>query len=205
MALIPMVVEKSGRDPYAYDIYSRLLKDRIIFVQGVVRDEMANAIVAQLLYLQFEDPKADIHLYINSPGGSVSAGLAIYDTMQFVTCPVSTYCIGLAASMGAVLLTAGTKGKRFSLPNAEIMIHQPLGGYEGTATDIDIHVKNIKKLKGRLNALLVKHTGKTLDQINKDTDRDNFMTADEARDYGLIDGVLERLPEGMVNRSRSTD
>jgi ATP-dependent Clp protease, protease subunit len=198
MALIPMVVEKSGRDPYAYDIYSRLLKDRIVFLQGVVRDEMANAIVAQMLYLQFEDPKADIHLYINSPGGSVSAGLAIYDTMQFVSCPVATYCIGLAASMGAMLLTAGEKGKRFALPNAEIMIHQPLGGYEGTATDIDIHVKNIKKLKSRLNDLLVRHTGKTLDQIERDTDRDNFMTSAEARDYGLIDGVLERIPEGMV-------
>jgi ATP-dependent Clp protease, protease subunit len=159
---------------------------------------MANAIVAQMLYLQFEDPKADIHLYINSPGGSVSAGLAIYDTMQFVSCPVATYCIGMAASMGAMLLTAGEKGKRFALPNAEIMIHQPLGGYEGTATDIDIHVKNIKKLKSRLNDLLVRHTGKTLDQIERDTDRDNFMTSAEARDYGLIDGVLERIPEGMV-------
>lgn len=197
MALIPMVVEKSGRDPYAYDIYSRLLKDRIIFLQGVVRDEMANAIVAQLLYLQFEDPKADIHLYINSPGGSISAGMAVYDTMQFISCPVATYCVGLAASMGAALLTAGAKGKRFALPHAEIMIHQPLGGYEGTATDIDIHVKNIKKIKARMNGLMVKHTGKTLDQIEKDTDRDNFMTAQEARDYGLIDAVLERMPDGM--------
>jgi ATP-dependent Clp protease, protease subunit len=197
MALIPMVVEKSGRDPYAYDIYSRLLKDRIIFLQGVVRDEMANAVVAQLLYLQFEDPKADIHLYINSPGGSISAGMAIYDTMQFISCPVATYCVGLAASMGAALLTAGAAGKRFALPNAEIMIHQPLGGYEGTATDIDIHVKNIKKIKARMNSLMVKHTGKTLDQIEKDTDRDNFMTAQEARDYGLIDAVLERMPDGM--------
>ena len=198
MALIPMVVEKSGRDPYAYDIYSRLLKDRIVFLQGVVRDEMANAIVAQMLYPQFEDPKSDIHLYINSPGGSVSAGLAIYDTMQFVSCPVATYCIGLAASMGAMLLTAGAKGKRFALPNAEIMIHQPLGGYEGTATDIAIHVKNIQKTKARLNDLLVKHTGKTLDRVEKDTDRDNFMSATEARDYGLIDGVLERIPDGLV-------
>lgn len=194
---IPMVVENKGRDPYMYDIYSRLLKDRIIFLQGVVRDEMANAIVAQMLYLQFEDPKADIHLYINSPGGSVTAGMAIYDTMQFVSCPVSTYCIGLAASMGAMLLTAGEKGKRFALPNAEIMIHQPLGGYEGTATDIDIHVKNIRKMKGRLNDLLKKHTGRTLEEVERDTDRDNFMSATEARDYGLIDGVLERMPEGM--------
>ena len=203
MALIPMVVEKSGRDPYAYDIYSRLLKDRIIFLQGVVKDEMANAIVAQMLYLQFEDPKADIHLYINSPGGSVSAGLAIYDTMQFVSCDVATYCIGLAASMGAMLLTAGEKGKRFALPNAEIMIHQPLGGYEGTATDIDIHVKNIRKLKERLNTLLVRHTGKTLEQVQRDTDRDNFMTAEEARSYGLIDGVLERIPDAMVRTAKS--
>jgi ATP-dependent Clp protease protease subunit len=202
MPLIPMVVESKGRDPYAYDIYSRLLKDRIVFLQGVVRDEMANAIVAQLLYLQFEDPKADIHLYINSPGGSISAGMAIYDTMQFITCDVSTYCIGLAASMGAALLTAGTKGKRFALPNAEIMIHQPLGGYEGTATDIDIHVKNIKKIKARMNDLMVKHTGKTLAQIEADTDRDNFMTAAEARDYGLIDGVLENIPSGMTTRPR---
>ena len=195
---IPMVVETKGRDPYMYDIYSRLLKDRIIFLQGVVRDEMANAIVAQMLFLQFEDPKADIHLYINSPGGSVTAGMAIYDTMQFVTCPVGTYCIGLAASMGAMLLTAGETGKRFALPNAEIMIHQPLGGYEGTAVDIDIHVKNIRRMKAQLNGLLKKHTGKTLEQVEKDTDRDNFMSAAEARDYGLIDGVLERIPDTLA-------
>ena len=197
MPLIPMVIDK-GREQQVYDIYSRLLKDRIIFLQGVVRDEMANVVVAQLLYLQFEDPKADIHLYINSPGGSISAGMAIYDTMQFITCDVSTYCIGLAASMGSALLTAGAPGKRFALPNAEIMIHQPLGGYEGTATDIDIHVKNIKKIKSRMNDLMVRHTGKTLDMIERDTDRDNFMTAVEARDYGLIDAVLERMPAGMV-------
>ncbi len=197
MPLIPIVVEKNGRDPYAYDIYSRLLKDRIVFLQGVVQDEMANAIVAQLLYLQFEDPKADIHLYINSPGGSVSAGLGIYDTMQFLTCPVSTYCIGMAASMGAVLLTAGAKGKRFALPNARIMIHQPLAGMEGTSTEIQIHVKEFLKTKKRLNEIIMKHTGKTLDQIEKDTDRDNFMASQEAKDYGLIDGVLERMPEGM--------
>ena len=197
MPLIPMVIDK-GREQQVYDIYSRLLKDRIIFLQGVVRDEMANVVVAQLLYLQFEDPKADIHLYINSPGGSISAGMAIYDTMQFITCDVSTYCIGLAASMGSALLTAGAPGKRFALPNAEIMIHQPLGGYEGTATDIDIHVKNIKKIKSRMNDLMVRHTGKTLDMIERDTDRDNFMTAVEARDYGLIDGVLERMPDTMA-------
>jgi ATP-dependent Clp protease protease subunit len=203
MPLIPMVIDNKGREQQAYDIYSRLLKDRIIFLQGVVRDEMANAIVAQMLYLQFEDPKADIHLYINSPGGSISAGMAIYDTMQFVTCDVATYCLGQCASMGSLLLTAGAKGKRFALPNSRIMIHQPLGGYEGTATDIDIHVKNIKKIKARMNDLMVKHTGKTLDMIEKDTDRDNFMTAAEARDYGLIDSVLERMPAGMVPTRRS--
>ncbi len=201
MPLIPMVVDNKGREQQAYDIYSRLLKERIIFLQGVVRDEMANLIVAQMLYLQFEDSKADIHLYINSPGGSVSSGLAIYDTMQFVSCPVATYCMGLAASMGAMLLTAGAKGKRYALPNAEIMIHQPLGGYEGNATEIDIHVKNIRKLKGKLNDLMKHHTGKTLEQIEKDTDRDNFMTAAEARDYGLIDSVLEKMPEGMARKS----
>ncbi len=196
-----MVVDNKGREQQAYDIYSRLLKERIIFLQGVVRDEMANLIVAQMLYLQFEDPKADIHLYINSPGGSVSSGMAIYDTMQFVSCPVATYCMGLAASMGAMLLTAGTKGKRYALPNAEIMIHQPLGGYEGNATEIDIHVKNIRKLKIKLNDLMKTHTGKTLEQIEKDTDRDNFMTAAEARDYGLIDQVLEKMPEGLARKS----
>ncbi|MFO0850185.1 MAG: ATP-dependent Clp protease proteolytic subunit [Gemmataceae bacterium] len=198
MAAIPYVIESSGREERVYDIYSRLLKDRIIFLQGVVRDEMANAIVAQLLLLHSQDSKADIHMYINSPGGSVSAGLAIYDTMQFISCPVATYCVGLAASMGAVLLTAGAQGKRHALPNAEIMIHQPLGGYEGTATDIDIHVKNIRKLKKSLNGILVRHTGKTLDQIEKDTDRDNFMTAAEARDYGLIDAVLDKIPSGLT-------
>ena len=202
MPLIPMVVDNKGREQQAYDIYSRLLKERIIFLQGQVRDEMANLIVAQMLYLQFEDPKADIHLYINSPGGSVTAGMAIYDTMQFITCDVATYCMGLAASMGSMLLTAGTAGKRHSLPNAEIMIHQPLAGYEGTAIDIDIHVKNVKKLKGSLNKLLMRHTGKTLEQIEKDTDRDNFMTAAEARDYGLIDTVLERIPD-VFTRPRS--
>jgi ATP-dependent Clp protease, protease subunit len=200
MPLIPMVIDSKGREERAYDIYSRLLKDRIIFLQGVVQDEMANLIVAQLLYLQFEDPKSDIHLYINSPGGSVSAGMAIYDTMQFLTCPVATYCIGMAASMGAVLLTAGAAGKRFALPNARIMIHQPLAGMEGTSTEIQIHVKEFLKTKKKLNEILKKHTGKSLDQIEKDTDRDNFMASTEARDYGLIDGVLERMPEGMTRR-----
>jgi ATP-dependent Clp protease, protease subunit len=200
MPLVPMVIDSRGREERAYDIYSRLLKDRIIFLQGVVQDDMANLIVAQLLYLQFEDPKSDIHLYINSPGGSVSAGLAIYDTMQFLTCPVATYCIGMAASMGAVLLTAGAAGKRFALPNARIMIHQPLAGMEGTSTEIQIHVKEFLKTKKKLNEILKKHTGKSLDQIEKDTDRDNFMASTEARDYGLIDGVLERMPEGMARR-----
>ena len=195
MPSIPYVIESNGREERVYDLYSRLLKDRIIFLQGVVRDEMANAIVGQLLLLHSQDPKADIHMYINSPGGSVSAGMAIYDTMQFISCDVATYCVGLAASMGSLLLTAGAPGKRFALPNAEIMIHQPLGGYEGTATDIDIHVKNIRKLKARLNNILKKHTGKTLEQIEKDTDRDNFMTSEEAQAYGLIDKVLEKVSD----------
>lgn len=200
MPLIPMVIDSKGREERAYDIYSRLLKDRIIFLQGVVQDDMANLIVAQLLYLQFEDPKADIHLYINSPGGSVSAGMAIYDTMQFLTCPVATYCIGMAASMGAVLLTAGAPGKRYALPNARIMIHQPLAGMEGTSTDIQIHVKEFLKTKKKLNEILKRHTGKSLEQIEKDTDRDNFMASIEAKEYGLIDAVLERVPEGMARR-----
>jgi ATP-dependent Clp protease, protease subunit len=195
---IPYVIESTGREERVYDIYSRLLKDRIIFLQGVVRDEMANAIVAQLLLLQNQDPKADIHMYVNSPGGSVSAGLGIYDTMQFLTCPVSTYCVGMAASMGAVLLTAGAKGKRYALPNARVMIHQPLAGMEGTSTEIQIHVKEFLKTKKNLNGILMKHTGKTLDQIEKDTDRDNFMSAAEAREYGLIDQVLDRIPDSMV-------
>jgi ATP-dependent Clp protease protease subunit len=201
MPLVPMVIDSRGREERAYDIYSRLLKDRIVFLQGVVQDDMANLIVAQLLYLQFEDPKADIHLYVNSPGGSVSAGLAIYDTMQFITSPVATYCIGSAASMGAVLLTAGAKGKRFALPNARIMIHQPLAGMEGTATEIQLHVKEFLKTKKRLNEILIRHTGKSLEQVEKDTDRDNFMAAEEARDYGLVDKVLERMPEHMTRRA----
>ncbi|HEY2785518.1 MAG TPA: ATP-dependent Clp protease proteolytic subunit [Fimbriiglobus sp.] len=200
MPLIPMVIDNKGREERAYDIYSRLLKDRIVFLQGVVQDDMANLIVAQLLYLQFEDPKADIHLYVNSPGGSVSAGMAIYDTMQFITCPVATYCMGMAASMGAVLLTAGAAGKRFALPNARIMIHQPLAGMEGTATEIQLHVKEFLKTKKRLNEILLKHTGKSLEQIEKDTDRDNFMESKEAKEYGLIDAVLEHMPATMARR-----
>lgn len=200
MPLIPMVIDSKGREERAYDIYSRLLKDRIIFLQGVVQDDMANLIVAQLLYLQFEDPKSDIHLYINSPGGSVTAGMAIYDTMQFLTCPVATYCIGMAASMGAVLLTAGAEGKRYALPNARIMIHQPLAGMEGTSAEIQIHVKEFLKTKKKLNEILKRHTGKSLEQIENDTDRDNFMASIEAKEYGLIDAVLERMPEGMARR-----
>ncbi len=194
MPMIPYVVEKSGREERVYDIYSRLLKDRIVFLGSQVNDEVANAIVAQMLFLQSDDPKSDIHFYINSPGGSVSAGMAIYDTMQFVTCDVATYCIGQAASMGAVLLTAGCAGKRHALPNARIMIHQPLAGMEGTAEEILIHAKEFKRIKGKLNEILIKHTGHTIDKIEKDTDRDRFMSADEACEYRLIDKVIEQMP-----------
>ncbi len=194
-SLVPFVVEKSGREERAMDIYSRLLRDRIILLGSAINDDVANAIVAQLLYLQFEDSKADIHLYINSPGGSITSGMAIYDTMQFINCDVATYCIGQCASMGAVLLTAGAKGKRYSLPNSRIMIHQPLAGMQGTATDLAIHAKEVLRTKRRMNEILLKHTGQTLDQIERDTDRDNFMMADEALKYGLIDKVLEHLPE----------
>jgi ATP-dependent Clp protease protease subunit len=193
MPTVPYVVEKSGREERVYDIYSRLLKDRIIFLGTGVDDEVANAIVAQLLFLQSDDPKADIHLYINSPGGSVSAGMAIYDTMQFVTCDVATYCVGQAASMGAVLLTAGTQGKRFALPNARIMIHQPLAGMQGTAEDIAIHAREFRRIKERMNQILIKHTGHPLDKIEEDTDRDRFMTAEEAMEYRLIDKVVESM------------
>ena len=195
MPLIPYVIEKSGREERAMDIYSRLLKDRIVFLGTGVNDEVANAIVAQLLFLQSEDPKADVHLYINSPGGSVTAGLAIYDTMQFITCDVATYCVGQCASMGAVLLTAGAAGKRKALPNSRIMIHQPLAGMEGTAEDIMIHAKEFRKIKDKLNGILLKHTGRELNDIERDTDRDRFMSADEARDYGLIDEVIEQIEQ----------
>ena len=193
MPLIPYVIEKSGREERAMDIYSRLLKDRIIFLGTGVNDEVANSIVAQLLFLQSEDSKADIHLYINSPGGSVSAGLAIYDTMQFVACDVATYCIGQCASMGAVLLTAGAHGKRHALPNSRIMIHQPLAGMEGTAEEIMIHAKEFKKVKQKLNNILLKHTGHPLERIEQDTDRDRFMSAEEALDYKLIDKVIDHM------------
>jgi ATP-dependent Clp protease protease subunit len=194
MPLVPYVVERSGREERVFDIYSRLLKDRIIFLQGVVDDQSANLIVAQMLFLQFDDPKNDINLYINSPGGSVTAGLSIYDTMQFVSCDVATFCIGQAASMGAVLMAAGAKGKRNSLPHSRIMIHQPLAGTEGTTTEILIHAKEFGRLKKDLNEILIKHTGQSLERIEKDTDRDKFMSAMEAKEYGLIDHVLERLP-----------
>ena len=193
MPLIPYVIEKSGREERAMDIYSRLLKDRIIFLGTQINDEVANAIVAQLLFLQSDDPEADVHLYINSPGGSVTAGLAIYDTMQFIQCPVATYCLGQCASMGAVLLAAGEKGKRFALPNSRVMIHQPSAGSEGTAEEILIHANEFKNLKVRLNTILLNHTGHSLEKIEQDTDRDRFMTAEEARDYGLLDKVIEKL------------
>ena len=191
--LVPYVVEKNGRDERAMDIYSRLLKDRIVLLGSGVNDDASNSIVAQLLFLQFDDPKADIHFYINSPGGSITAGMAIYDTMQYISCDVATYCIGQAASMGAILLTAGAPGKRHALPNARIMIHQPLAGYEGTATELEIHAKEVLRVKQRMNEILLKHTGQTLTKIQEDTDRDNFMTAEEAKEYKLIDTVLEKL------------
>ncbi|WXT99486.1 MAG: ATP-dependent Clp protease proteolytic subunit [Catillopecten margaritatus gill symbiont] len=187
---VPMVVEQSARGERAYDIYSRLLKERVIFMVGPVEDYMANVIVAQMLFLESENPEKDIHLYINSPGGSVSAGLAIYDTMQFIKPDVSTLCIGQAASMGALLLTAGAKDKRFALPNARMMIHQPLGGFSGQASDIDIHAQEILKVREKLNNILKKHTSQSIKNIQKDTDRDNFMSADESAKYGLIDKVL---------------
>ena len=193
MPLIPYVIEKSGREERAMDIYSRLLKDRIIFLGTGVNDEVANAIVAQLLFLHNDDPEADVHLYINSPGGSVTAGLAIYDTMQFIGCDVATYCIGQCASMGAVLLTAGAKGKRFALPNSRIMIHQPLGGMEGTAEEIMIHAKEFALVKEKINRILLKHTGHSIGKIEKDTDRDRFLSATEACEYGLIDNVIETM------------
>src|SRR6516162_2356997 len=194
MPLVPYVVERSGREERVFDIYSRLLKDRIIFLQGSIDDSSANLIVAQMLFLQFDDPKADIHLYINSPGGSVTAGLSIYDTMQYVTCDVATYCIGQCASMGAVLLCAGTKGKRNALPHSRVMIHQPLGGMRGSTTEILIRLKENQRLKKVLNEILMRHTGKSVDQIERDTDRDKVMSSEEAKEYGLVDSVLARLP-----------
>jgi ATP-dependent Clp protease protease subunit len=203
MPLVPYVVEKSGREERVYDIYSRLLKDRIVFLGTQVNDEVANSIVAQMLFLQSDDPKADIHLYVNSPGGSVSAGMAIYDTMQFITCDVATYCVGQAASMGAVLLTAGAAGKRHALPNARIMIHQPLAGMQGTAEEIAIHAKEFKRIKQKMNEILLKHTGHPLDKIERDTDRDRFMSAEEAAEYHLVDKVIEHMT--IVPQSRKNE
>ncbi|MCC9642744.1 ATP-dependent Clp endopeptidase proteolytic subunit ClpP [Rhodopirellula sp. JC740] len=195
MPVIPYVVESNGREERTYDIYSRLLKDRIIFLGQQVDDQISNALVAQMLFLQADDPKKDIHMYINSPGGSITAGMAIYDTMQFVSCDVATYCIGQAASMGAVLLTAGAKGKRFALPNARIMIHQPLAGMQGTAREVEIHVAELRRIKQRMNEIMIEHTGHSLEKIEEDTDRDRFMSADEAREYGLIDKVVKSIDD----------
>ena len=194
MALVPVVVEQTGRGERSYDIYSKLLKDRIIFLGDEVNDATAGHVVAQLLFLEAEDPDKDIHLYINSPGGSITAGMAIYDTMQYIKPDVSTICIGMAASMGAFLLAAGEKGKRFALPNSEIMIHQPLGGTRGQATDIEIHAKRIVNMKNKLNSILAERTGQPIEKIQVDTERDNFMSADEAMEYGLIDEVITRKP-----------
>jgi len=192
MSLVPMVVEDTGRGERAYDIYSRLLKDRIIFLGGAVEDHMANLIIAQLLFLESEDPDRDIHLYINSPGGVVTAGMAIYDTMQYLKAPVSTICVGQAASMGAVLLAAGAPGKRYALPHARIMIHQPLGGFQGQATDINIHAQEILRMRETLNGLLAKHSGQDIEKIAADTERDFFMDSEMARNYGIIDSIVDR-------------
>jgi len=191
LGLIPMVIEQSGRGERAYDIYSRLLKERVVFLVGPVDEATANLVVAQMLFLESENPDKDIHFYINSPGGSIAAGMAIYDTMQFVKPDVSTLCVGMAASMGAFLLGAGAKGKRFALPNSTVMIHQPMGGFQGQASDIAIHAKFILALRERLNRLMAQHTGKSVEEIARDTDRDNFLTADEALTYGLVDKVLQ--------------
>jgi len=198
LGLIPMVIEQSGRGERAYDIYSRLLKERVVFLVGPVNDATANVIVAQLLFLESENPDKDIYFYINSPGGSVSAGLAIYDTMQFIKPDVSTLCVGQAASMGAFLLTAGAKGKRFCLPNSRVMIHQPMGGFQGQASDIEIHAREILYLRARLNEIMAKHTGQPIERIERDTDRDNFLSGVEAVEYGLVDKVLTTRAESMA-------
>jgi ATP-dependent Clp protease protease subunit len=196
--LVPMVVEQTSRGERAYDLYSRLLKERLIFLVGPIDDHMANVVVAQLLFLESENPEKDINIYINSPGGVVTAGMAIYDTMQYIKPNVSTTCIGQAASMGALLLAAGEAGKRYALPNSRVMIHQPLGGYQGQATDIDIHAREILTLRSRLNEVLAKHTGQSLETIARDTERDNFKSAFEAQAYGLVDQVLERRPDESI-------
>ena len=196
--MVPMVVEQTPRGERAYDIYSRLLKERVVFCVGQVEDYMANVIVAQLLFLESENPDQEISLYINSPGGSVTAGMAIYDTMQFMKAPVSTICIGQACSMGAFLLAAGEKGRRFCLPNARVMIHQPSGGFQGQAADMDIHVKEILQIRHRLNSLLAKHTGQPIESIEKNTDRDNFMSAEDAKAYGIVDSVIDKRTDSSV-------
>ncbi|HMK48473.1 MAG TPA: ATP-dependent Clp endopeptidase proteolytic subunit ClpP [Thermodesulfovibrionales bacterium] len=199
MSIIPIVIEQTGRTERAYDIYSRLLKDRIIFIGSAIDDNVANIVIAQLLFLQTEDPEKDIHLYVNSPGGIVSSGLAIYDTMQYVKPDIGTYCIGQAASMGALLLAAGTKGKRFALPHSRIMIHQPMGGFQGQATDIEIHAREILKMKDTLSGILSHHTGQPLDKIQTDTDRDYFMSGSEAKDYGIVDEVINSIKDRGAN------
>ena len=193
MSLIPMVIEQTGRSERAYDIYSRLLKDRIVFIGTPIDDILANTVIAQLLFLQTEDPDKDIHIYVNSPGGIVTAGLAIYDTMQYIKPDIATYCLGQAASMGALLLTAGTNGKRFALPNSRIMIHQPIGGFHGQATDVEIHAREILKIKASLSDIMAKHTGQPFDKIQVDTERDYFLSANEAKEYGLVDDVIATL------------
>jgi ATP-dependent Clp protease protease subunit len=195
MSIIPIVIEQTGRSERAYDIYSRLLKDRIIFIGTVIDDYVANIVIAQLLFLQTEDPEKDIHLYINTPGGIVSSGLAIYDTMQYVKPGIATYCIGQAASMGALLLSAGAKGKRFSLPHSRIMLHQPMGGFQGQATDVEIHAREILRMKETLNQILSVHTGQSLEKIQADTDRDFFMSGEEAKEYGIVDEVIRSIKD----------
>jgi ATP-dependent Clp protease protease subunit len=199
MSIIPIVIEQTGRSERAYDIYSRLLKDRIIFIGTGIDDNVANIVIAQLLFLQTEDPGKDIHIYVNSPGGIVSSGLAIYDTMQYVKPDIATYCIGQAASMGALLLSAGASGKRFALPHSRIMLHQPMGGFHGQATDIEIHAREILKMKETLNGIIAHHTGQSLEKIQTDTDRDFFMSGQEAKEYGIVDEVISSLKVGKVN------
>ena len=196
MSIVPIVIEQTGRSERAYDIYSRLLKDRIIFVGTVIDDYVANVVIAQLLFLQTEDPDKDIHIYINTPGGIVSSGLAIYDTMQYVKPAIATYCIGQAASMGSLLLAAGTKGKRYALPHSRIMLHQPMGGFQGQATDIEIHAREILRVKETLNRILANHTGQSIEKIQADTDRDFFMSGDEAKEYGIVDEVIHSIKDG---------
>jgi ATP-dependent Clp protease protease subunit len=201
MSIVPIVIEQTGRTERVYDIYSRLLKDRIIFIGTAIDDNVANVVIAQLLFLQTEDPDKDIHIYINSPGGVVSAGLAIYDTMQYVKPDIATYCIGQAASMGALLLTAGTKGKRFALPHSRIMVHQPIGGFYGQATDVEIHAKEILKMKETLNGILARHTGQPYEKVQADTERDFFMSGNDAKDYGIVDDVIATIKEVKSKKS----